>query len=143
MQIMLPVLRKTLETTELLFLLMQESEERILKHFSQCFDDVNFCVMDEIQGRIQQSSFKTDTKETMLELSNQLRRVHSVDTALLNLQLAPNDADKLLDKFQKLGISPIPLWENFCAKKIPGPIGLLSQIADGNVIVPYKEEKYK
>lgn len=59
------------------------------------------------------------------------------------MQLAGKDADKLLDKFKKLGISPIPLWENFCAEKIPGPVGLLNQVVEGNVIVDYIEEKYK
>lgn len=136
-------LSSELDTTELLSLLMQESEERILKHFSQCFDDVDFCVMDEIQTRIQNSSFKENTKEAMLALSNQLRTVQSVDKALSNMEKDGIVTDKLLDKFQKLGISPIPLRENFCTKKTPGPVGLLNQISEGNVIVDYTEEKYK
>lgn len=132
-----------LKTTELLSLLMQESEERILKHFSQCFYDVDFCVMNEIQARIQSTSFKEDTKGAMLELSNQLRSVQSVDEALSNMANDGIATDKLLDKFKKIGISPIPLRENFCAKKIPGPVGLLNQVADGDVIVDYRKTKYK
>jgi len=51
--------------------------------------------------------------------------------------------DKLLDKFERIGISPIPLWESFCVKKIPGHVGLLNQLKEGDVIVDYSEEKYK
>ena len=49
----------------------------------------------------------------------------------------------LLDKFEKLGISPVPLWKNFCAKELPGPVELLRAVSDGEVAVEYLKVKYK
>jgi len=122
---------------------MKESKKRITKHFPQCFPDVTFCTMDEIKQRIEESTFKQENKDSMLELANQMRRTQSIDKALFNMEKEAFNTDKLLDRFTKIGISPIPLWENFCAKQIPGPVELLRKIADDDVIVDYTEEIYK
>lgn len=132
-----------LETTEILFLLMQESKEKILKHFSQCFDDVAYCRMDVIEQRIRESTYKKKTKDAMLEFATRMRKVSSTDKALSDMKREAIDTDKLLEKFEKLGISPIPLRGNFCAEQIPGPIQLLRQITDGKVTVDYIKVKHK
>ena len=49
----------------------------------------------------------------------------------------------LLDKFAKLGISPIPLRKNFCAESLPGPVELLRSVSEGKVKVEYVKAKYK
>jgi hypothetical protein len=69
--------------------------------------------------------------------------VQSIDTALSKLEKDGSNTDKLLDRFKKIGISAIPLRENFCAKEMPGAVELLTQIAERELTVNYVELKYK
>lgn len=52
------------EAEDLLWQLMQESEGRIIKHFSRCFSDARFVQIEEIQRRIKKSGFKKEYKGT-------------------------------------------------------------------------------
>ena len=79
----------------------------------------------------------------MLELAKRLQSIQSVDKALEEMKKDGYDTDNLLDKFEKLKISPIPLWKNFCAKRLPGPVELLKGMSDGGVKVEYVKVKYK
>lgn len=47
----------------------------------------------------------------------------------------------LLRKVHKLGFSSIPLWKNFCAQHIPGPVSLLRMISTGKVMIPCQKVK--
>lgn len=47
------------------------------------------------------------------------------------------DRKDILDRFEKLGVSPIPLWKSFCAERLPSPITLLRDVSDGEVKVDY------
>ena len=100
-----------LNTLELLWLMITESEDRIIDHFSRCFPDMTF--------------------------------VQSVDKALQKMEKQGYDTVGLLDKFTKLGVSPIPLRKNFCAESLPGPVELLKRISDGDIAVEYVKAKYK
>lgn len=131
------------DTDMLLWQLMQESEERIIKHFSRCFSDVRFVQMEEIERMIEQSAFKKANKDSMLELASRLQRMQSVDKALDKMEKAGYDTSDLLERFDKLGISPIPLWKNFCAKELPGPVTLLRAVSDGELAVEYLKIKQK
>ena len=77
------------------------------------------------------------------ELVNRLQRIQSVDKALEKMRKAGFDTDGLLDRFAKLGISPIPLRKNFCAQSLPGPVELLRRISGGEMSVEYTKVKYK
>lgn len=79
----------------------------------------------------------------MRELVKRLQRIQSVDKALDKMQKAGYDTDGLLDRFAKLGVSPIPLWKNFCAQSLPGPVELLKHISNGKMSVEYLKVKYK
>ncbi len=133
----------TVDVLDVLWGLMQESEERIIGHFSRCFSDAEFMQMEELERKIKESGFKPGNKAVMLELETRLQRIQSVDKALTKMQKAGFDTSGVLDQFEKLGISPIPLRKNFCAKKLPGPVELLKHISDGKIPVEYIKVKYK
>ena len=80
----------------------------------------------------------------MLQLCTDLRKKQSVDKALASLKEKGANTNGLLNKFHKLGISPVPLWENFMASELPGPIELLEAMAHrGECPVEYIKIKYK
>ncbi len=133
----------TSDTSQTLWTLIQESKDRIIDHFSRCFPDTEFVQMEELERRIKESGFKKENKNMMLELASQLQRVQSVDKAMKKVEKLGYDVSQLLDKFSKLGISPIPLWKNFCAKSLPGPTELLRSVAEGNIKIEYTKVKYK
>jgi hypothetical protein len=130
-------------TTKLLRYFIKSSQALLCTNFSHCFPDVTFCRLDEISARIKASSFKKETKEAMCTLALELQRKQSVDKALKELQKRDIITDDLLEHFNKLGISPIPLWSNFCAKQIPRPVELLRSISTGKVPVAYEKVKFK
>lgn len=132
-----------LDTLSLLWLMMRESESRIVDHFSRCFPDTAFIQIEELERKIKQSGFKKENKKAMLELASRLQRTQSVDRALSKMKQQGYDTDGLLDRFVKLGISPIPLRKKFCAERLPGPVDLLKHISDGEISVDYVKVKYK
>lgn len=79
----------------------------------------------------------------MIELASRLQRMQFVDKALVKLKKDGYDTEGLLERFDKLGISPIPLRKNFCAKELPGPVELLRAVSDGEVSVEYLKIKQK
>lgn len=132
-----------LDTLGLLWLMIMESENRIIDHFSRCFSDTTFVRMGELEREIKQSGFKKESKNAMLELASRLQRAQSVDKALQKMEEQGYSTADLLDKFAKLGISPIPLRKNFCAESLPGPVELLKRISAGDVAIEYVKAKYK
>lgn len=130
-------------TTDMLWRLMQESERLIVDHFSKCFSDARFLQMDDLTDTIMKSAFKEKNKATMLELVDHLQRTQSVDKALKKMERAGYSTDGLLDRFDKLGISPIPLRKNFCSKELPGMVELLRAVSSQEIILEYIEVKYK
>lgn len=131
------------DTDKLLRQLIQESEDRMIDHFSRCFSDVKYVQFGEIERIVMQSAFKKENKDSMLELASRLQRAQSVDKALSKMEKEGCDTAGLLERFNKLGISPIPLWKNFCAKELPGPAALLKAVSDGELAVEYLKIKQK
>ncbi|WP_370814547.1 hypothetical protein [Butyricicoccus pullicaecorum] len=129
------------DPSELLWYLMRKSEKRISKHFEQCFADVQFCQIEEIEKRIVGSKYEDGTKQIMLELTHRMQRKQSVDQVLEEMRSEGFAVDDLLRKVHRLGFSPIPLWKNFCAQQIPGPVSLLRMISEGEVVIPYQKMK--
>ena len=137
-------LEKKLNTdnpSELLWYLMWKSEKRISKHFEQCFADVQFCQIEEIEKRIVGSKYEDGTKQIMLELTHRMQRKQSVDQVLEEMASEGFFVEDLLRKVHKLGCSPIPLWKNFCTQQIPGPVSLLRMISEGEVVILYQKMK--
>lgn len=132
-----------LDTLGLLWLMITESENRIIDHFSRCFSDTTFVRIGKLEREIKQSGFKKESKNAMLELASRLQRTQSVDKALQKMEEQGYSTADLLDKFAKLGISPIPLRKNFCAESLPGPVELLKRISAGDVAIEYVKAKYK
>lgn len=127
--------------SELLWYLMRKSEKRISKHFEQCFADVQFCQIEEIEKRIVGSKYEDEIKQAMLELTHRMQRKQSVDQVLEEMRSEGCLVEDLLRKVHKLGFSPIPLWKNFCAQQIPGPVYLLRMISAGEVMILYQKMK--
>ena len=50
------------------WLLMQESKPRILKPVEKCYPQLDYFVYDKAQIRVEQSSFKPETRKQMLTL---------------------------------------------------------------------------
>lgn len=135
--------QKTEDPAELLSMLMHESRNRIYRHFSYCFADVRFCQYDEIIDRIDSSRYDHEHKKAMRELVHRLRKKQTVDSVIEDMEKEQYPMDGILNRFTNLGISPIPLWQNFCAQMIPGPVELLERVANENVMVEYEKKKYK
>lgn len=131
------------DVLEILWLLVQESEGRIIDHFSRCFTDVKFMQIEDLESKIKKSRFNKKKKIAMLELVKRLQRIQSIDKALGKMKKIGSGTDGLLDCFAQLGISLIPLRKNFCAQSLPGPVELLRSVSKGEVKVEYVKAKYK
>lgn len=132
---------KTSKPSELLWKLIQESEARMIKHFSQCIADVSFCQLEEILRRIDNSHYKPKDRDALRKLAELMQRKQSVDVALDEMEDMGYETDRVLSRFTKLGISPVPLWTRFCAEFIPGPVEILKQIGDGSIEIHYIKKK--
>ncbi len=126
-------------TLALLEQLIYNSREDMISAFSDCFPDDVFCQFEEIERRVNASSYHKETRERMIELSNRLRRTQSVDKALKKMEKDGYRTEGVLERFAELGISPIPLWDSFCAATIPSPVTLLHDVADGTVRIALNE----
>lgn len=133
----------TSDVLEILWMLILESEDRLIDRFSGCFSDEKFMQVESLERIIKESGFKEENKKAMLELVKRLQRIQSVDKALDKMKKAGFDTSGLLDRFAKLGISPIPLRKKFCAQSLPGPVELLCSVSKGKVKVEYVKAKYK
>ena len=63
-----------------------------------------------------------------------LKTVQSVDKAMEKLEAPKYDPSGLLQKFEKLGISPVPLRKDFCAERLPGLVELLNTVGGNDSI---------
>lgn len=126
-------------TGKLLKHLIVHSEDMMAEAFSRCFAEEDFCRLEEIERAVQQSSFRKETKDIMLELSRRMSRGKIMDKVFERMEKdgIAFDRKDILDRFAKLGINPIPLWKSFCADRLPSPVALLKGISDGEFKVKY------
>lgn len=75
----------------------------------------------------------------MMELSNRLSRGKIVDKVFDRMEADGWKFDRkdILDRFEELGVNPIPLWKSFCAERLPSPVTLLRGISEGEIKVDY------
>lgn len=140
-------------TVRLIGWMVQNSEDLIIQKFEHCFRTGIFCQIQEIENRIKASSFSKEKKDNMLELSHRMQRKQNLDKELKamvrekqeNKKLRKKrnlfDTDELLDAFRKIGINPVPLWQNFIAPCLPGPVELLQGVSCGKLPVEYLKVK--
>lgn len=107
--------------------------------FERYFAEEPFCRFEEIEKRIEKSSYNRTIKDTMLEFSELIRRAQSVDSVFEKMEKGKRKFERkeLLNRFKELGINPIPLWNNFCAEQLPSPVTLLKGVAQGEIEVDY------
>ena len=127
---------------DLLWLLMQESEKRILKLVGKCYSDLPYLSYEDGQQVIGDSSFQTDTKERMLILLEQMQRKQTLDKAFQYMGKKYKTSD-LLERFQKLGLNPIPLRKGYAAKKLPSLLDILKSVGTKPVQIELKYWKWK
>ena len=109
-----------------------------VKKFSDAMSELDTKYVDEA------INYKKKTKKRMCELVELLSRVQSVDKALSKMEKNGYDVSDLLDRFKKLGISPVPLRMNSRAHHLPSPAELLRTAAAGEKVeVKYTIVKYK
>ena len=128
---------------DILWLLIQESKPRILKLVEKCYPQLDYVAYDEAQKRIEQSSFKPDTRERMQTLPDQMQRKQTIDAALHGMARQGVPTERLLEKFEKLGIKPIPLRKGYAAFRMPSLAEILRTVGKNPVYVQLSEPKLK
>ena len=127
----------------LLWLLIQESKPRILKLVEKCYPQLDYVAYDEAQKRIEQLSFKPDTRERMLTLLNQMLRKQTIDAALHGMARQGVPTERLLGKFEKLGINPVPLRQGYAASRMPSLTEILRTVGEKPMTVEFCYWKWK
>lgn len=79
-------------------------------------------------------SLQKKNKDAMYKTVELLKTVQSVDKAMEKLEAPKYDPSGLLQKFEKLGISPVPLRKDFCAERLPGLVELLNTVGGNDSI---------
>lgn len=128
---------------DLLWLLIQESKPRILKLVEKCYPQLDYVAFDEAQKRIEQLSFKPDTRERMLTLLNQMLRKQTIDAALHGMARQGVPTERLLGKFEKLGINPVPLRQGYAASRMPSLTEILRTVGEKPMTVEFCYWKWK
>lgn len=82
-----------------------------------------------------------DMRDAMTRLVEILVHTQSVKKAMKKLENEGFQTAGLLQQFQKLGVSPVPLRKKFCVRSLPGPASLLKKMSEGAVRVCYTREK--
>ena len=106
----------------------------MLKHFNRCFPSATFRKPEELKQLINTSSLHAQTKEHMHYLVASLRRKHTIQAGLsataLHYHLTERTALELLERFEQLDVSPIPLRKNFRFDSLTSIPRLLEQLDD-------------
>lgn len=113
---------------DLLWVLMQESEERILQLVEKCYPDLPYLSYEDGQQTIQNSSLHAGTKEQMLTLLDQMQRKQTIDKAVQYMEKKGHKTKSLLKRFQSLGLNPIPLRKGYAAKRMPSLLYILKSV---------------
>ncbi len=128
---------------DLLWLLMQESKPRICKLVQKCYPDLEYRSCEACLEAIAHSRFSEQTQSNMQTLVAQMQRKQTIDAALRWMEKRGMKTDGLLQKFAKLGISPIPLRQGYAAERMPSLPEILQTIGDKPVRVALSWWKWK
>ena len=125
------------------WLLMQESKPRILKPVEKCYPQLDYFSYEEANARIKQSRFKTHTRERMLTLLEEMRSRQTIDAALHGMARQGVPTERLLGKFEKLGINPVPLRQGYAASRMPSLTEILRTVGEKPMTVEFCYWKWK
>lgn len=139
-------LQKQLHTDnpmELLQVLIQESKVRICALATKCYPDLEYHSYEAGLAMVEASRYSDQTKEAMRTLLSQMRRRQTIDAALHWMDKHDLKTDGLLKKFEKIGLSPIPLRKGYAAERMPGLVEILRSIGEKPVEVELVEWKWR
>lgn len=129
---------------EVLWYMTQNSEQMLIKTVCACFPHWKYYQKSELEERIKNSRCPEGQKAWMLRLVEQMRRKQTFESAFQSIGLTDKEGRTLLERFERLGISPVPLREKFCANVLLDLGELLQQIAsEKEAKVPYAAIKYR
>lgn len=128
---------------DLLWLLMQESKPRICKLVEKCYPDLEYRSYEACLDVIEHSRFSGRIQSNMRTLVTQMQRKQTINAALGWMENCGVQTDGLLQKFSKLGVSPIPLRQGYAAERMPSLPELLQTIGEKPVRVALSWWKWK
>ena len=135
---------KTDDPLDLLWLLMQGSKPRICELVEKCYPGQPYLhYQDGLAAIDAHRKFPQHIKDTMRTLLTKMRRMQTVDAAFRSMEKQGIQTDGLLRKFDKLGISPIPLRKGYAAKHMPSLSEILQAVEDDTILVDLYCGKWK
>lgn len=122
---------------------VSESKALMLSTFSAHFPPAVYMRQPDLLNYIlNYTQYQDYTKYNMVGLVHQVGKSNTVTDALEHMKKDKATSKALLDRFTKLGLSPIPLRKNFSAAMLPNPTHLLMKLASGKpVTVEYIRSK--
>ena len=123
-----------------LFYYVENSKAYLLRCFGRAFPDEKFLQKEELEEVIHAKA-DADLRDAMTRLVEILVHTQSVEKAMKKLENEGFQTAGVLEQFQKLGVSPVPLRKKFCARSLPGPASLLKKVSEGAVRVCYTKGK--
>lgn len=99
-----------------------------MKLVEKCYPDLPYLSVEDGRQAIQNSSLHADTKEQMLTLLEQMQRKQTIDKAIRHMEKKGYKTKNLLERFQSLGLNPIPLRKGYAAKKMPSLLYILKSV---------------
>ena len=135
---------KTDDPLDLLWLLMQESKQRICKLVEKCYPDLPYVSYEDGLAAINaHRKFPQTVKDAMAVLLSEMRRKQTIDKAFQTMEWRGIPTADLLRKFGKLDISPIPLRQGYAAERMPSLTEILQTVEDKPLVVDLHCEKWK
>ena len=110
----------------------------------KCYPDLPYVSYEDGLGTINaHKKFPQDAKDAMRTLLTEMQRKQTIDASFRSMEKQGIQTDRLLCKFDKLGISPIPLRKNYAAKRMPSLPKILQAAGDKTFVVNLHFEKWK
>ena len=130
--------------SDFLWYMIRNSGEILTDKIARCFPHWRYMRRKALEEKIDGSHYSPDKQEQMITLIKKMQRKQSFESAFADMKITKEEGKKILERFEKLGISPVPLRENFCADELIDLAELLEQIASGREVeVFYTEVKYR
>lgn len=110
----------------------------------KCYPDLTYVSYEAGLATIKaHRKFPQHVKDAMRTLLTKMRRMQTIDAAFRSMEKQGIQTDGLLRKFDKLGISPIPLRKGYAAKRMPSLTKILRTVGDKPFVVDLHFEKWK
>lgn len=133
---------KTDDPLNLLWLLMQQSKQRICKLIEKCYPYLPYVSYEDGLAAINaHRKFPQAEKDAMRTLLAEMRRKQTIDKAFQSIEKQQIKTVGLLKRFFKLGISPIPLRKGYAAKRMPSLTEILQTVGNAPFVLDLHFEK--